>query len=129
MATESDLVQEALADATAFTKALLEDMPGALCVVDENLHPVIWNKNFGLHMSVQGQDVRQVNMMDYFRPEDLPRIKENIEKTFAGEQTSLECDFMGKDGPVPFAFNAGPVMLGGKRHIIVIGTDLSALRR
>jgi PAS domain S-box-containing protein len=109
-----------------FSDALIEAMPGALTVLDEDLKNVRWNKNAEKLVRFPINSGPLVNIAD--------NSKELVRQTLrelADESTGEgEIEILSKEErPIPFYFNVRRVKLGEKRYFIAAGIDISGRKR
>ncbi|MCB9769844.1 MAG: PAS domain S-box protein [Candidatus Omnitrophica bacterium] len=115
-----------LVEEKAFSDSLLESLPGVFYLIRPNGRFVRWNRRFEEVTGYDSEEMEWIENVAFFRPEDLPALREAMEKIFRGEAATLECEFVAKDGNSrPYFFTGDLVHLRGEDLLIGMGIDVS----
>lgn len=105
-----------------FIDALIEAMPGALNVLDENLNAVRWNRSLEKIARFQIGSGALVNVAEGSK--DLAR--QTLRKLAVGGTAEAEIEVLSKgEKTLPFYYNVRRVKLGDKTYFIAAGIDIS----
>lgn len=128
--TERKRAEEALSSERDFTAALLESLPGVVYCFDEKLRFRRWNRNFEAVTGYTAEEISRLGPLDFFADSDKDLLARRIGEVFERGESSVEADFLTKDGRrIPYFFTGVSTSIGGRVHLVGMGVDLSALRR
>jgi PAS domain S-box-containing protein len=82
----------------AFSNAMIESTPGVLYLYDEQGRFLRWNRNFREVSGYSDGEIAHMHPLDFFRGVDKARVAREIRVVFEQGESSLEADFVAKDG-------------------------------
>ncbi|SMO85920.1 histidine kinase dimerization/phosphoacceptor domain -containing protein [Gracilimonas mengyeensis] len=107
--------------------AIINSLPTDFYMFDKDMKLVRWNDNMLKSTQYSSEEVQQLNPLDFFRGEDIQRVKKHIEKTMKGSISTLEANLVKKDGSTePFLFNATSFKNGDETYLLGTGQNINA---
>ena len=123
--TESTLQSEKL-----FSDSIIQSMPGIVSCYDANGQLLRWNRNFETVSGYSAQEIARMHPLDFFASADQPLLDGKIAEVFGKGESSVEVEFVAKDGSVtPYLFTGRRVELEGRACLLGVGIDISERRR
>lgn len=125
--TERKKLEATLKDEKNFSEAIIDNLPDFFHMVDENLHIIKWNENFQYFSGYSEDEIYQKNSLDFFAPEEHPKLRETGQKTFQeGEMGLIETQILTKSGERrPFHLSGTLMYRDRKPYLLAIGMDIS----
>jgi PAS domain S-box-containing protein len=121
-------LEERLSDEREFVEAVLDSLPGLFYVADESNRFVRWNKNTELVTGCSGGELRRHDLYTFVAPEDKPAVEAAIETVWRTGAATTRNVVVTSDGRhVPYFATARIVTLGGRRYVVGLEVDISAL--
>lgn len=112
-----------------FSDCTIQSMPGIVYCYDANGRFLRWNKNFELISGYSGEQIALMHPLDFFASEEKPLLEGKIAEVFGKGASSVEAQFMAKDGSVtPYFFTGRRVELDGIACLVGVGIDISERR-
>lgn len=109
-----------------FSDTMLESMPGVLYFYDEHGKFLRWNRNFERVTGYSHDEIAQMHPLDFFAAAEKDMLRERIEDVFATGESSVEAQFVSRDGRVrPYYFTGRSVLFDGARCLVGVGIDIS----
>jgi PAS domain S-box-containing protein len=113
-----------------FTDSMMESMPGVLYLYDTDGRFLRWNRNFETVSGYSHDEVARMHPLDFFSPEEKPRVKERIAEVFVKGESSIEASFLAKNGSATRYFFTGRLVdFGGSPCLVGVGIDVSERAR
>lgn len=113
-----------------FGDIMMESMPGILYLYDTQGRFLRWNRTFETASGYTGEEIARMHPLDFFPERARQNVKSRIEEVFATGASSVEADFMAKDGSlVPYSFNGRRVRFQGRECLVGVGIDIAELVR
>lgn len=113
-----------------FSATLLESMPGIMYFYDSEGRFLRWNRNFERVSGYTSEEIASMHPLDFFSPDDKPRLQSRIAETFFSGESSVEAPFLTKQGAsIPYLFTGRRVELDGQPCLLGVGIDISARTR
>ncbi|HLZ82366.1 MAG TPA: PAS domain S-box protein [Caulobacteraceae bacterium] len=113
-----------------FSDAVIRSLPGVLYIFDQQGRFLRWNDNFERVVGRTSSEVSKMNPTDFFGNEDKERVKLAIDEVFLHGSSTVEADFITKDGAkIPYYFTGVADMIGDSRCLVGVGIDLSERRK
>jgi PAS domain S-box-containing protein len=114
----------------AFRQQLIDSIPGAFYLFDRSGRFQMWNRNFETVLGFTAKEIENSHPLDFFSPEDRPRVEHAIQKTFETGASQVEAFFQAKDGTsTPYYFNGLRFKLEtGEYGLIGVGIDITQRR-
>lgn len=127
-----DLRQQAQAKAEseeAFSRMMIESMPGIVYFYDSNGRFLRWNRNFERISGYTGKEIANMQPPDFFAKEDHPILMERIGEVFSTGESYLEAPFVSRSGSrTPYHFTGRRVQYDGRECLVGVGVDISERR-
>ncbi len=106
---ELELAEENLLREKTFADAVIGSLPGIIYVYDEHGKFLRWNHNLEAISGYSGHEIANMAPEEFFPKSERASVEETIQEVFTKGQSSLEAEFMSKDG------SAAPYLLTGVR--------------
>jgi PAS domain S-box-containing protein len=110
-------------------EALVGSMPGAFFCFDPDGRIVRWNRNFAHTVGMTSEAISRSLALDFIQKEDRPVAQAAIERVLTVGSATTEARVLTARGPVPYAFWASRVDIGGVPHIIGAGFDITERKK
>lgn len=119
--------ESALLREQAFTRAMLESLPGIFYLYTyPELRLVMWNKNHEEYLGFGSQDVRNRHILDWHVPEAKEAVLGAVEEVMRKGVNVLEAPLMSKDGrAIPFFMTGVRFEAQGQLYLMGFGIDIS----
>jgi PAS domain S-box-containing protein len=122
--------EEVLQRERDFSDAVLDCLPGVFYCYDENFTFRRWNRNFERVTGYTGREIAQMKPLDFFAGTDKEALAAAIREVFEQGASSVEADFVSKDGTrTPYYFTGLTTLIEGRRHLVGVGIDISQRKR
>jgi|GEM_PF-360151 len=113
-----------------FSESILNTMPGIFCCFDDRLQLKRWNRNLERTSGYSAQEISKMSPFDFFSGNVRQLIEEQLEKVFKEGESSIETDFVSKDGcKTPYFLTGLKVMIDDVKHLIGVGIDISSRKQ
>ena len=113
-----------------FGDIMMESMPGILYLYDTQGRFLRWNRTFETASGYTAEEIARMHPLDFFPERARQNVKSRIDEVFATGASSVEADFMAKDGSlVPYSFNGRRVRFQGRECLVGVGIDIAELVR
>jgi PAS domain S-box-containing protein len=110
----------------AFSYAMIESTPGVLYLGDEHGRFLRWNRNFVTVTGYSDAEIARMHPLDFFIGTDRERVARAIRMVFEQGESSVEADFIAKDGSAKAYFFTGRrVDFRGLPCLIGMGIDIT----
>lgn len=122
--------EELAAAERRFSGTMIDSMPGVLYFYDEAGRFLRWNQNFARVSGCGDAEIETMRPLDFIGSQDRGRMTERIREVFERGESSVEADFLAKDGRrIPFFFTGRRVEFDGRRCLVGVGIDITERRR
>jgi PAS domain S-box-containing protein len=112
-----------------FSDTMIDSMPGILYFYDTSGRFLRWNRNFETVSGYSGDEIARMHPLDFFAEDEKPRLEERIAEVFTLGESSVEADFLSKDGVrTPFYFTGRRVVFEDSTCLVGVGIDISGRR-
>lgn len=109
-----------------FSEAILNSLPGVFYLYDQNLRFLRWNKNFEKVTGYSSEEVAGMSPLDFFAGPDKELLAARIREVFEKGTSSVEADFVAKDGTrTPYYFTGLMVEFEGRTCLLGVGVDIA----
>lgn len=123
-------VEQKLRSEKLFSDTMIESMPGILYFYDAQGRFLRWNRNFETISGYSGEEIARMHPLDFFADPVKPLIQNRIDEVFEKGESSVEAEFMARDGSTtPYFFTGRRVEFDGKPCLVGVGIDISERRR
>lgn len=113
-----------------FSEAALDSLPGVFYMYDEDRKFLRWNRNFEQVTGYTGAEIAAMNPLDFFEGEEKELLAERIREVFERGESSVEANFVAKDGArTSYFFTGRVVQVEGKPCLIGVGIDITERKR
>lgn len=127
--TERRQAEEAIRRERDFSNALLDGLPGVFYLYDRGFSFRRWNRTFETVTGYAGDEIARMSPLDFFAGPDQELLASRIDEVFARGSSSVEADFVAKDGTrTPYFFTGARVELDGEACLLGVGIDVSRRR-
>jgi PAS domain S-box-containing protein len=117
-------------DEMSFSDTMLESMPGIVYFYDTAGRFLRWNRNFESVSGFAAHEIAGMQPLDFFAASDRLRVQQRIAKVFKRGESSIEADFISKDGrATPYFFTGRRTVFQDKTCLIGVGIDVSEHQR
>ncbi|MEI9961049.1 MAG: PAS domain S-box protein [Limisphaerales bacterium] len=115
---------------TLFSNAMIDSMPGIVYLYDDKGRFLRWNQNFLTVCGYSAEEIKQLHPLDFFAGEDKKMVQERIAEVVAKGESSVEANFVAKNGTTtPFFFTGKSLIFDGKNCIVGVGVDVSERKK
>jgi PAS domain S-box-containing protein len=112
-----------------FSHAVLESLPGFLCLCDENGKFLRWNRNFAAVSGYSDEEIAGMRPWD-FSSSDQPLARERFYDALREGSGTVEAPFLTKDGrSIPHLFISNRLVFDGNVCLVTVGLDISERKR
>jgi PAS domain S-box-containing protein len=110
----------------AFSDAMIESTPGVLYLYDQHGRFLRWNRNFAEVSGYSDEEIARMRPLDFFAGIDKERVGKEIRAVFERGESSVEAEFIAKDGSAKAYFFTGRrIDFRGTPCLIGMGIDIS----
>jgi PAS domain S-box-containing protein len=115
---------------TWIANTLIESMPGILYLYDRQGPLLRWNRNFETVSGYSSAEIARMSPLDFFGAADRARVAERIHEVFEMGESSVEADFIAKNGrAAPYFFTGKRILFDGMTCLIGMGLDIADRKR
>ncbi|MGE0668470.1 MAG: PAS domain S-box protein [Sphingomonadales bacterium] len=113
-----------------FSRTMIDAMPGILYFYDGTGRFMRWNRNFEAVSGYTGKEIALMHPLDFFSADHAALVGERIAEVFEKGQSSVEADFLCKNGDLlPYFFTGRHVEYDGRDCLLGVGIDISERKR
>lgn len=114
----------------AFSKAVLDSVPGMLYLYDAEGKLVRWNKQHEIMTGYNADEIRGMHILDWFRDASAKgAIVKEAAKAMQGQYAEARVDLQRKDGTeLTMYFTAVGLNIDGNPYITGVGIDITRLK-
>jgi PAS domain S-box-containing protein len=125
--TERKQVENNLRLEKLFSDMAIESLPGLFYLFDDQGSLLRWNRNFEEVSGYPAAELAGMKPQDFFLGQEKPLIQAAVQEVFLKGESSVEADFIAKDGSkTPYFFTGKRAVLGGKPCLLGMGIDITA---
>jgi PAS domain S-box-containing protein len=112
-----------------FADTVIESMPGILYLYDEQGRFLRWNRNFQTVSGYSDDEIARMRPLEFFSNEQQESLRCRIAEVFSNGQSTVEADFVAKDGSAtPYFFTGKRIAFNGATCLVGVGVDVSDLK-
>jgi len=127
---ERKQAEEKLSREKAFSDAAIASLPGIFYVYDEHGKFLRWNHNLETISGYSDDQIARMLPDEFLPPDERVYINEAVREVFATGWSSLEANFMSKDGSLtPYLLTGARFEIGGMLCLAGMGLDISERKR
>lgn len=122
--------EEALKNEQAFTRAVMDSVPGMLYLYDGDGRLIRWNKRHETMTGYSADEIRGMHLMDWFMVDKNVQgmVVKEAAKAMQGNATEFRVDLRRKDGtPFTMFFTAVGLTINDNPYLTGIGIDITRL--
>ncbi|MCP4687387.1 MAG: PAS domain S-box protein [Desulfobacterales bacterium] len=123
--TERKRTEEELLKEKAFSDAAIASLPGVFYVFDERGKFLRWNRNFEIVSGRSGDEIARMRPEEFFPPGERARFNRMTRDVFDNGWSSLEADFLSRDGRVAYLLTGARFEVGGALCLAGMGMDVT----
>jgi len=113
-----------------YTDQLIDSLPGLFYQINPEGKFVRWNKNFEIVSGYSSKEMENISPTDLFEGEEKRSISENIQKVFTFGSTTVEANFVSKDGTkTPYYFSGKLITINEQSFLAGMGIDSTEMNR
>lgn len=113
-----------------FSQAMIDSMPGILYFYDQTGRFLRWNRNFESVTGCSAQEIATMHPLDFFPEEDKALVESRIGEVFEKGESSVEADFLSRDGTrTPYFFTGKALTYEDRPCLVGVGIDITARKR
>ncbi len=113
-----------------FSDTMIDSVPGILYFCDEGGRFLRWNRNFETVSGYSAEEIGRMRPLDFFAGSDKPLLAPRIAEVFEKGASSIEAEFVAKDGTAtPYFLTGRRVEYEGAPCLVGVGIDISERRR
>lgn len=125
--TDRKRSEEGLRQERDFSSAVLDSLPGVFYVYDANLRFRRWNRNFERVTGYSAAEIAAMGPLDFFADAEKPIVAARIGEVFTMGESSVEAQFVAKDGTrTPYFFTGVRTSILGEACLLGVGIDISS---
>ena len=110
----------------AFSEAMTDSMPGILYFYNDVGEMLRWNRSFATVSGYSDAEIRTMHPTEFFRSADREQVAARIQEVFEQGESSVEADFVAKDGTAtPYFFTGRRLVFDGRPCLVGVGIDIS----
>lgn len=119
-------INEKLARENDFANTIIDSLPGIFYLYDETGKFLRWNDNFAKVSGYTDEEVAQMHPLDFFDESEKELLKEKILEVFNLGESSVEANFLCKDGSkIPYFFTGKRTEIDNTPCLFGMGIDIS----
>ncbi len=127
---QREAAEAAARDERLFSETMIDAMPGILYFYDADGRFLRWNRDFETAAKRSTDEVAAMHPLDFFEPDERPRVQAAIRRAFTDGQASVEAGFVASDGSfAPYLLTGRRVELDGRACLIGVGIDITERTR
>jgi PAS domain S-box-containing protein len=118
--------EEALRREMDFSEKSLNSLPGVFYCYNKEFKFQRWNKNFETVTGYSSEEIVNMSPLDFFDDETKKAMLERINEVFEKGASSIEADFVSKDGTrTPYYFTGIVTEINNENHLVGVGIDIT----
>lgn len=119
-------INEKLTRENDFANTIIDSLPGIFYLYNEQGRFLRWNDNFEKVSGFSGEEVAQMHPLDFFDESEKELLKERILEVFNLGESSVEANFLCKDGSkIPYFFTGKKTEIDNTPCLFGMGIDIS----
>ncbi len=123
--SDRKLIEEKLSRERSLSKAILDNLPGTFCMIDENGYAVQWNKNLENVLGYCSKEISRLHTKNLVCEKNRDALAVALEEVFQNGESVVELDLLTKDGrTLPFFFVGVKFMIDEQPYLIALGLNL-----
>ena len=113
-----------------FSDTIIESMPGALYLYDDQGRFLRWNHTMERVTGYSAVEIARMNPLEFFEPEERRQIEATIKDVFVQGEASTESVLLTRNGTsIPYFFTGRRILFNGVACLVGVGIDISERKR
>ena len=109
--------------------AIIQGMPGIVCLVDADGRFLRWNANLQTASSYSAAEIADMQPLHFFGDDEGPLVAQRIKQVFTHGAADFEASLVSRNGDrTPYYFTGVRCLLNDEPCMICCGIDITALR-
>lgn len=122
--------EEKLRSEKLFSDFTINGLPGVFYLIENGQNFIRWNERFETVSQYSGDEIAKMQPLDFFAEDEKEMVRERIAEVFEKGESSVEANFLSKDGTkTPHYFTGKYVDYNGRNCLIGMGIDISEIAR
>jgi PAS domain S-box-containing protein len=127
--TERKRADEALLQEKRFSDAIIDSLPGAFYICDENGRLIRWNNNEKEVTGYSMEELMNMNVLELFK-EDRTVVEKAMREVFVTGRATVEARLVTKSGTaIPFFLSGLRMSMDQRKYLVGVGLDISERKR
>jgi PAS domain S-box-containing protein len=127
---ERKRVEELLLREKNFSESIIDSLPGIFYFFDDTGKLLRWNKTFEKVSGYSAEEISKMSPLDFFELEDKKKVAKRIQEVFIKEKSSVEANFVSKNGNKTLYYFTGLRLIIGNTHYLAgMGIDITERKR
>jgi PAS domain S-box-containing protein len=128
--TERKKAEERIESEKKFSDSVINSLPGIFYLFDQDGRFIRWNRNFEIVSGYSAEEISNMSPIDLFEGEGKRMVAERIQEVFTKGQSSVEADFLSRDGKkTPYYLTGLRFVMENKTYLAGTGIDISERRQ
>jgi PAS domain S-box-containing protein len=127
--TARKTAEEALRNEKAFSDTVINSLPGAFFMFEQNGRIVRWNDEYARLTGITSENASSYLLLGHIAPHDRERTGAAVRRVFAEGQADVEAELLTTNGSLPFHFYARRLQMGNQTYLVGTGYDITERRR
>ena len=130
IAADFKQVEKSLRRERNFSESIIDSLPGIFYFFDDTGKFLRWNKNFEEISAYSAEEILNMSPLDFFQGEDRNRVGERIKDVFEKGKSSVEADFISKNGIItPYYFSGMRLTIDQRHYLAGMGLDMTTRKQ
>jgi len=127
---ERKQVEESILREKNFSESIIDSLPGIFYFFDDTGKLLRWNKNFEKVSGYSAEEISKMSPLDFFALEEKKEVAKRIQEVFIKEKSSVEANFVSKNGKrTPYFFSGLRLIIGNTLYLAGMGIDIAKRKR
>lgn len=123
--SEQKKIKKKLTQEQLLSRAILDNLPGTFCMINQEGYAVQWNKNLENVLGYDPEEIRSHHTRKFICEKDHPTLNIALEEVFKNGESVAELNLLTKDGrAIPFYFVGVRFMIDSQPYLIALGLNL-----
>ena len=125
--TDRKRSEELILREKALSETIINSLPEVFYLRNDQGQFLRWNKNFETITGYSSEEIKHLDSRKQLAEEDLPKVREAIEKMLAEGHATIEANVITKAGDkVPFLITISPLLYENQQCVLGIAIDISS---
>jgi PAS domain S-box-containing protein len=125
-----NVAEENLLRERNLSDSIINSLPGIFYLFNKEGRFLRWNKNLEKTTGYSGDEVAQMEPLEFFTPADRPQMAETIKQVFENGQAAIESMARMKDGTLtPYYFTGSLMLYHGQACVLGVAMNITERKR